>query len=151
MRLHHHPRLRRRLAWLAAAIVLTASGCSGEPSLDELTTSADALAVPAGWDLVDEEVADRPCRDPVENCPKVDRTYRVPATEDFAAVSTAMLEGAGFEVWNPPLPGCGASPEQGCSARARRGGVSLRATVVEAAAGAGSYTVTVRASEYVGP
>jgi hypothetical protein len=85
----------------------------------------------------------------VENCPKVDRTYRVPATADFATVITEMLEDAGFDVWNPPLSRCGRNPERGCSAGARRDNVSLRATVVDVTAE--SYMVTVRASEYVGP
>ncbi len=139
--------MKGRSALVPAAALLLAA-CIG-PSLDQLLEAADAWAVPADWELVVEERADRPCLDPVENCPKVDRTYRVPGTADFAVVITDALGQAGFDVWNPPRGNCGPMPERGCTAGARRTGVSLRATVVDVAADA--YVVTVRASEYVGP
>lgn len=127
---------------------LVATGCVG-PSLSELTESIDAVAVPATWELVAEEVRDRPCRDPVENCPKVERIYRVPGPVGFAMVVTTMLEDADFEVWDPPIARCGPSPERGCNAGARRDRTSLRAVVVEV--DTDSYVVNLRASEYVGP
>ena len=131
---------------VAAALVVTA--CTG-PSLDELTESADSLEVPANWEFVAEEVAERPCLDPVENCPGVKRTYEVPGATDFGAVINQMLEDAGFDVWDPPSSRCGPNPEQGCNAGARRDKVALRAIVLAVATD--SYSVMVRASEYVGP
>ena len=148
MCLDYRARMRRRCAWLVVAAPLVVTACTG-PSLDELTESADALAVPASWEFVAEEVAERPCPDPVENCPRVKRTYEVPGTTDFGAVINQMLEDGGFDVWDPPSSRCGPNPEQGCNAGARRGDVSLRAIVLDVATG--SYTVTVRATEYVGP
>ena len=148
MRLAYRVRMSRRAALLVVAAALVATACSG-PSMEELTQAADAVVVTADWELVAEEVAKRPCPDPVENCPAVKRTYEVPGATDFGVVISQMLEGAGFDVWDPPGSRCGSNPEQGCNAGARRGDVSLRAIVVDVATG--SYTVTVRSSEYVGP
>jgi hypothetical protein len=130
------------------ALVLVLSACGG-PSLEALTQSADALAVPVDWELVDERSSGPDCPNPVENCPSVERAYRVPGDVDFGDVFQDLFEDAGFDVWDPAAARCGANPEQGCNAAARRDDVSLLAVVTEATGG--SYTVTVRASEYVGP
>lgn len=136
----HHLRL------LLVATVLVA-GCSG-PSLPELQSVADDLPTPAGWEQVDEEAVER-CPDPTGSCPRVVRTFVVPADVDFAASFDALVDDAGLEVTTPAMSGCGVAPEPGCSVRSRRDDVSVRATVTESTPG--SLTVSVRVTEYVGP
>lgn len=106
MRLDYRARMRRRCAWLVVATALMAAACTG-PSLDELIESVDSLAVPTSWEFVAEEVAERPCPDPVENCPRVKRTYEVPGATAFGAVISQMLKDAGFDVWIHPAAGAG--------------------------------------------
>ncbi|MBY5162050.1 hypothetical protein [Salsipaludibacter albus] len=131
-----------------SVLVATAlAGCRG-PTLADLEAVAGDLATPPGWDQTgDEAVAD--CDDPTESCPRVVRSYSVPGDIDFAATSRVLVAGDDLEVTEPPLQGCGVAPEAGCSLRARRDDVAVRATVTDTTPDA--YTVSVRVTEYVGP
>ncbi|MEN8239638.1 MAG: hypothetical protein ABFR53_10590 [Actinomycetota bacterium] len=138
---------KRRIVGLVA-LALAVSACIG-PSLDELVQAADALAIPTDWEHLEEETADRPCLDPVEDCPNVALTYRVPGETSFGAATTQVFESGGFTVWKPASARCTPSPEKGCGVSARLDGVSAQAIVVDVEPA--SYIVTLRFSEYVGP
>lgn len=138
---------KRRIAGLVV-LVLAVSACIG-PSLDELVQAADALAIPVDWELIEEETTGRPCTDPVENCPNVDRIYRVPGETPFGPVAAQVLEGGGFTVWDPASDRCTPSLEKGCNVRARLDDTSARIVVADISEDA--YTVTIRVGQYVGP
>ena len=138
---------KRRIVGFAV-LVLAVSACIG-PSLDELVQAADALAIPTDWELIEEETAGRRCTDPVENCPNVDRIYRVPGETPFGPVAAQVLEGGGFTVWDPASDRCTPSLEKGCNVRARLDDVSARTQVKEV--GVDSYIVLIRVGQYAGP
>ena len=138
---------KRRIVGFAV-FALAVSACIG-PSLGELVQAADALAIPTDWELIEEETTGRPCTDPVENCPNVDRTYRVPIGTPFGPVSQQIFEDAGFAVWDPAAERCAPIPEQGCNVQARLDDVSARTQVKEV--GVDSYIVLIRVGQYVGP
>ena len=138
---------KRRIVGFAV-FVLAVSACIG-PSLDELVQAADDLAIPTDWELLEEETTGRPCTDPVENCPNVDRIYRVPIGTPFGLVSQQIFENAKFTLWYPAAERCTPIPEQGCSVRARLDDVSARTQVKEV--GVDSYIVLIRVGQYVGP
>ena len=109
------------LVWVLVA-------CSGA-TLTDLEPVARRIETPPGWEQIAYEADEGSCLNPIESCPHVELTYITPGDDDWGALTTDLLEGAGLEVWDPPAAGCDTGADTNCNARASGGGVSALAQV----------------------
>lgn len=130
---------------LVGALVL--SGCAFvEPTADELLGSLDRLEFGPEWQLQSEEVAERPCEQITDACPRAARVYRVEAAEFPTSVS--VLDGAGFKT-RALFQSCIEHPDKGCRAQGWDEDVSITMTITSEVGT--DVEVLARAVKRVGP
>lgn len=126
--------------------VLLASCTFVEPTADELVGYLDRLEFGPEWRLISEEVAERPCEQITDACPRAVRIYRVEATEFPSSVS--ILEEAGLET-QALFQSCIDDPEVQCTALGWDEDVAINMTI--ASDHGSELEVQVRAVKRVGP
>lgn len=136
---------RKAIYVLLVAVVL--AGClSDEPSADELVGYLDRLEFGSEWQLQSEEVAERPCEQITDACPRAVRVYRVEATEFSSSIS--ILDDAELET-RSLFQSCVDHPDEGCRAQGWDEDVSITMTITSEHGT--EVEVLVRAVKRVGP
>lgn len=128
-------------------VVLLLSGCIDfdVPTADELVGYLDRLDFGPEWRLQSEEVAEEPCEQITESCPRAVRFYRVAANEFPSTIS--ILQAAGLET-RTPFQSCMDAPEKGCRTQGWDEDVVITMTI--ASEHGTEVEVQVKASETVG-
>lgn len=139
----------RHSIWILLVAAPLVVGCGPPfdvPTGDELVGYLDRLEFGPEWRLQSEEVAESPCEQVTDSCPRAVRTYRVDATEFPSSVS--ILQAAGLET-GTLFQNCVDAPEEGCRTQGWDEDVVVAMTITSEHGA--EVEVRVRAVEAVGP